>query len=128
VAGEREADALAQEAEAWITTHLGRDYPWPGNVRELEQCVRNVMIRREYRPPATAPRGAREELATAILAGTLTADELLRRYCTLVFAETRNYVETARRLGIDRRTVKERVDRALLERLAGADGRRLGDP
>jgi hypothetical protein len=40
VAGDAEADALAQEAEAWITTQLGTDYPWPGNVRELEQCVR----------------------------------------------------------------------------------------
>ena len=117
VAGEAEADALAQEVEAWITKHLGFDYRWPGNVHELEQCVRNVLIRGEYRPPRRAVAGLRDELAGAFLAGALTADELLRRYCTLGFAQTGNYVETARRLGIDRRTVKEKVDLALLEHL-----------
>ena len=121
VAGEEEAEALAVEAEAWIRTHLGPDYRWPGNVRELEQCVRNVMIQGEYRPAAGAhsERSVREELGRAFLSGALTADEVLRRYCTLVFAETGNYVETARRLRIDRRTVKERVDPALAERLRG---------
>ena len=39
----------------WIDSNLGRDYAWPGNFRELEQCVRNVMIRRDYQP-ATRPR------------------------------------------------------------------------
>src|SRR5207245_10103793 len=102
---------------------LGPDYPWPGNVRELEQCVRNVMICGEYRPPRRAARGVREEVASAFLAGSFTIDEMLRRYCTLVFAQTGNYQETARRLGIDRRTVKEKIDPALLERLTGG-GRR----
>ena len=45
-----EAEKLAQEVESFITQHLGRDYPWPGNFRELEQCVRNILIRGEYRP------------------------------------------------------------------------------
>src|SRR6266446_4382974 len=40
-------DASGGETETWITEHLGPDYPWPGNVRE--RCVRNVMIRGEYR-------------------------------------------------------------------------------
>ena len=51
VAGDAEAESLADETEAWIDAHLGPGYRWPGNVRELEQCVRNVMIRGEYRPP-----------------------------------------------------------------------------
>jgi len=119
IAGDEEAEAVAHETEAWITKHLGADYQWPGNVRELEQCVRNVMVRGEYRPPRAAARGVREELAGAILAGSMTADEMLRRYCTLVFAQTGTYQETARRLGIDRRTVKEKVDRTLLEHLTG---------
>jgi len=117
VAGEAEAGALAERAEAWITKHLGRDYRWPGNVRELEQCVRNVLIRGEYQPPRRAVPGLRDELAGAFLAGVLTADEFLRRYCTLVLAQTGSYVETARRLGIDRRTVKKKVDPALVEML-----------
>jgi len=120
IAGEAEAEALAGEAEAWISAHLGPDYRWPGNVRELEQCVRNVMIRGEYRPPRAAPAGVREECAQAFLAGSLSTEEMLRRYVTLVFADTGNYVETARRLGIDRRTVKDKVDAGLLERLRAA--------
>jgi hypothetical protein len=118
IAGEEEAEAVADETERWIAAHLGPDYPWPGNVRELEQCLRNVLIRGEYRPPpAAAPPDPREALAHGLLDGALTADELLRRYCTLVYARTGSYVETARRLGLDRRTVRERIDPALLAEL-----------
>ncbi len=48
------------------------------------------------------------------LAGRLSAEELLRRYCTLVYAATGSYVETARRLELDRRTVKAKVSVELL--------------
>ena len=40
-----------------------------------------------------------EDLAEAVRQGTLTADELERRYATLVFAKTGSYQETSRRLG-----------------------------
>jgi len=90
----------------------------------LEQRVRNVMVRGEYRPPRPAPHRVREELASAILGAALTVDAMLRRYCTLVFAQTGSYDGAARRLGIDRRTVKEKVDAALLAQLTRADGRR----
>jgi transcriptional regulator with AAA-type ATPase domain len=108
VAGEDEADSLAAECRAWIEANLGLTHPWPGNVRELEQCVRNVMIRAEYRPltPRT-PSSLADELAR----GELSADELVTRYCAQVYARTKSYVETARRLGLDRRTVKARVER-----------------
>jgi DNA-binding NtrC family response regulator len=121
--GDDEAPPLAEETLAWIDRSLGRKYGWPGNVRELEQCVRNVLIRGEYRPQRAAGNGS-EDLAAAISAGTLTADDLLGRYCTLVFAETRSYQETARRLGIDRRTVRRRVDPELLRALDSGDGER----
>jgi hypothetical protein len=68
------------------------------------------MIRGEYLPArARGPSDAREALAQAVVAGTLTADDLLRRYCALVDGQTGSYVETARRLGIDRRTVKGKL-------------------
>ncbi len=108
--GDAEAPALADEVQAWIEAHLGPSYPWPGNVRELEQCVRNVLIRGEYRPPTARDGGPAEDLAAALRAGALTAEQLLARYCALVYAETRSYQETARRLGLDRRTVKSKVD------------------
>jgi hypothetical protein len=50
--------------------------------------------------------------------GKLSAEEVLRRYCTLVFSQTGSYEETARRLEIDRRTVKAKIDAELLERLS----------
>jgi DNA-binding NtrC family response regulator len=114
----RESTRLADEVETWVKKHLGRDYPWPGNFRELEQCVRNVMIRREYRPPAAPRVNEADRLAGDLQAGALTAEELVRRYCSLVYSQTRNYEETARRLGLDRRTVKAKVT----ARANGANG------
>jgi DNA-binding NtrC family response regulator len=105
-----EAESLAKEVETWIIQHLGRDYPWPGNIRELEQCVRNVLVRQEYRPAQPRPLSSHEEFARAFTNGTLTADELLRRYCTLVYSQTGSYEATAHRLQLDRRTIKSKID------------------
>jgi DNA-binding NtrC family response regulator len=104
-----EADALAAEAHSWIAANLGRSYAWPGNIRELEQCVRNVLVRGEYRP---ARAGREPGLAEQIEAGTLSADELLDRYCASVYRSSGSYEAAARRLGLDRRTVKARASRA----------------
>ena len=117
VAGEDEAEGLAREAEGWIASHLGDSYGWPGNVRELEQCVRNVMIRGEYRPPRAGNPSVRRRLADEVMGGALSAEDVLRRYCTLVYADTGSYQETGRRLGLDRRTVREKIDASLLDEL-----------
>jgi DNA-binding NtrC family response regulator len=117
VAGDAEADHLAEETESWIGTHLGEGYRWPGNVLELEQCVRNVMIRGEYRPPHAGNPSARRRIADEVMGGTLSAEDVLRRYCTLVYAVTGSYQETGRRLGLDRRTVREKIDSTLLDEL-----------
>ncbi|MCI0650878.1 MAG: sigma-54 factor interaction domain-containing protein [Planctomycetes bacterium] len=112
-----EAETLAKEVQDVIDHTLGRDYDWPGNFRELEQCVRNVLVRRAYHPAGGAPNGIRAELVRGFLDGSTTAEEMLQRYCTIVYAKTRNFEETARRLHIDRRTVKSKVDQDLLSRL-----------
>jgi hypothetical protein len=100
----------------------------PGGIAEPELAHERPPVGPERRRGAgdqrerageDARHSAREELGRTFLSGALTADEVLRRHCTLVFAETGNYVEAARRLGIDRRTVKERVDLALVKRLRG---------
>jgi hypothetical protein len=44
------------------------------------------------------------------------------RYVTIVYSRSGSYEETARRLGLDRRTVKAKVDAALLGRLRGDAG------
>jgi hypothetical protein len=114
-----EPGALADEVLAWIRENLGEGYAWPGNVRELEQCVRNVLVRGSYRPPPPGSRAADplDETLLAMRDGGLPAEEALRRYCTWVYARTGSYLETARRLGLDRRTVKAKVDVAWLKRL-----------
>jgi transcriptional regulator with AAA-type ATPase domain len=108
-----EGPSLAAEVEAWIEQQLGADYEWPGNVRELEQCLRNVLIRKEYRPRQRRrqlPNDPLAEISTAIREGRWTADELLRWYCTRVYTQTGSYEAAARQLQLDRRTVKAKVD------------------
>jgi len=114
VAGPAEADALTAEVVAYIERHLGQDYPWPGNVRELEQCVRSVLVHRSYRPANMGQARGAETWLDPLRAGTLSADEVLACYITHVYAQTGSYQAAARRLGLDRRTVKARVDAELL--------------
>jgi DNA-binding NtrC family response regulator len=108
--GPEEGYILAEEALNWIRTHLPEDYSWPGNVRELEQCLRNILIRKGYEPlqrsDAPEPSATLEALARA---GT-GAEELMTRYCRLVHAATGSWQESARRLGLDHRTVKAYVE------------------
>ena len=109
IAGD-EGEELAAEVTGWIEQHLEPGYAWPGNYRELEQCVRNVLIRRDYRPSRSAPEDPVERFTADLRAGRLTADQALSRYATMVYKQTGSYEETARRLEIDRRTVKSKID------------------
>jgi transcriptional regulator with AAA-type ATPase domain len=105
-----EGEELAQEVIPWIEEHLGPSYAWPGNYRELEQCVRNFLIRRDYKPAGSrSVEDAADALARDLRAGKITAEQLLERYCAIVYRSTGSYEETARRLNIDRRTVKSKV-------------------
>jgi DNA-binding NtrC family response regulator len=109
--GGSEADDFADEAVRWINKNLGDGYAWPGNFRELEQCVRNLILRGEYRPAGPLVRGAADDWNAVIEGGGLTAEELMRRYTRIVFAQAGTIEETARRLDLDRRTVKARLQR-----------------
>jgi DNA-binding NtrC family response regulator len=109
IAGTEHGRALARDVLAWVENELGAAYAWPGNVRELEQCVRNVLVRKRYRPARRQAPAA--ELDRALLASELGTEALLDRYAALVYRETQSYVEAGRRLGLDRRTVKERAER-----------------
>lgn len=114
VAGYDEAPALAEQVEAYIENHLGPNYPWPGNVRELEQCVRSILIRQEYHPTVRADHEV-APLGELVNRGEMKLDELSSRYISMVYARTKNYQETARRLGLDGRTVKTKVKDEYME-------------
>ena len=102
----------------------GRGYAWPRNARELARCTSNVLIRDRYEPPSSAAQGAaRGGIAAELASGTLTAEEALRRHYTLIYANSGSYVETARRLGLDRRSVRCRVDSPLAKMLRGKRSR-----
>jgi DNA-binding NtrC family response regulator len=104
-----EAAAFTRDTLQWIEKTLGPRYPWPGNFRELEQCVRNLVLRGEYRPAGALMRASAEDWNALMESGALTAEELLRRYTRIVFAQAGTIEETARRLDQDRRTVKARL-------------------
>jgi DNA-binding NtrC family response regulator len=108
VVGAAGADDLAAEAERWVEHHLPPDYAWPGNMRELEQCVRSILIRGVYEPRA-ALAGVSPADAEVMGDGTLTADQMLQCYCAKVYADTSSFEETARRLKLDRRTVRAKA-------------------
>jgi len=107
--GDAQGEELATEVLDVVEKQLSPDYTWPGNFRELEQCVRNVLVRRRYEPMPLPPRCPAAALAAELATGRLTAEQVLRRYCSIVYAQTRNLEETARRLDLDRRTVKARL-------------------
>lgn len=130
-----ESERLAEEIEAWVLRRLGADYAWPGNIRELEQVIRNYLIRRDYQPllsggqagcggeaigkgQGSGNQGSGAEPAVIawaerIAAGELTADELLTIYCQQIYRQAGTYDGAAKRLGLDRRTVRAKVLRSL---------------
>jgi DNA-binding NtrC family response regulator len=107
--GADEGERFSAEATDWIEHNLGLAYAWPGNFRELEQCVRNLLVRGEYRPPVEAAGAPAEDWNTLLGEGKLTAEAVLRRYTRQVHAQAGTVEETARRLDLDRRTVKARL-------------------
>ncbi len=114
--------ALTEEVVEWLHRNLPSDYHWPGNIRELEQCVRNIMIHGRYEPSATASStstagvlktgqsAAARTLVDQMQSLSLTADELLCHYCRMAYLQTGSFEKAAKRLQLDRRTVRAKVD------------------
>jgi transcriptional regulator with AAA-type ATPase domain len=104
---------LVTEIGATIGRSLGPKYAWPGNVRELEQCVRRVLLRKEYvGDHSRTLAGPADRLRQAIERGDATARELQAAYCKLLHQRFGTYEEVSRRTGLDRRTVKKYVSEA----------------
>jgi transcriptional regulator with AAA-type ATPase domain len=88
---------------------VGKNYAWPGNVRELEQAIRRIMISGTYCGDTTAEPVEEVALNHALEEGSLTAKELVEKYCRDLYETYGNYGEVARRTGLDWRTVKKNV-------------------
>lgn len=126
VAGVPDRSSRTEQVTGWIHHQVGENYSWPGHLAELARCVRARLLGQPFqqtRLPAWAPK---EGLPAAFMAGLseggVDATTLLSRYCTWVYRQTGSYVATAARLGIDRRTVRKRIDRKLLARFGEASG------
>lgn len=104
-----DSSELSEMVDRVIQERLGPDYPWPGNVRELAQCVRSVIVKRNYQPPVLTPLDLSERLAADLFDGNLSADVLMSRYCGLLYERFGNYEEVARRTALDRRTAKKYI-------------------
>lgn len=116
-----EKDSLTAEVLKSITECMPTNYHWPGNIRELEQCVRNIMIcGRCYPATAFTADGAVNasgdlapdlfRLACRMQAVEVTADEVLQEYCHWAWRQTGSFDQAARRLLLDRRTVRAKAD------------------
>jgi len=104
------ADAgLIAEIRATLKQNLPVNYAWPGNVRELEQAVRRILLNGCYSGDPSALSGGEENLQTLADSGELDAQQLLSRYCRQLYQRFGSYEEVARRLKLDRRTVKKYV-------------------
>jgi DNA-binding NtrC family response regulator len=89
---------------------LPREYAWPGNVRELEQAIRRIMLTGRYQVHRSVPAPtAEDQLCEQLRSGALNADELLDRYCDLLYRRLGTYAEVATRTGLDRRTARRRI-------------------
>ena len=101
--------ALKLPAVEILRSRLNKNYAWPGNVRELEQAIRRIMLTGTYSGDSTIEPEGEAALADAIESGTLTAKELVEKYCRTLYDTYGNYGEVARRTGLDWRTVKKNV-------------------
>ena len=103
LAGPEEREQLTNEVLEWIRQSMSKGYTWPGNFRELEQCVRNVMVHGEYRPPCSKADLIEKEDGGA---RTPTLNQLIQQLVNREYSKTPNLAQVADRLQVDRRTIK----------------------
>lgn len=107
----RSSPELEKEVRTVIDKNLGPDYAWPGNVRELEQCVRRVTLKKNYEGDikSVSPDDLKARLVKGIESGELDAQNLIAGYCTLLYKRYGTFEDVARRINLDRRTVKKYI-------------------
>jgi DNA-binding NtrC family response regulator len=106
----RNAPEFVEMVHEVIDTRLGKTYPWPGNVRELEQCVRRVLLKKDYTGDnKIISNDIKDELADGLEQGNIPANRLIAGYCKLMYERLGTFEEVARRTKLDRRTVAKYI-------------------
>jgi DNA-binding NtrC family response regulator len=115
--GEEESERFTEQALAFIQRRIGADYPWPGNFRELERCVSNYLIH------GNDPRENIVSVVSKVTVGDWRSSlkqfpemplaQLIEAYTQQVWQKNGSYLETARLLEVDQRTVRKYTLRAL---------------
>ena len=106
------SEKLIQKVKRIIDRQLGKNYQWPGNVRELEQCVRSVLLRRDYKGKQKDEEktvSLARELIQGILDRNILVPSLVSGYCKLLYDDAGTYEKVAKLTGLDRRTVKKHI-------------------
>ena len=105
------SEKLIGKVKRIIDRRLGKDYPWPGNVRELEQCVRSVLLSRDYsgKSNLTTQLPLADRLAQGIAEQNIPVADLVSGYCYLLYEKLGTYEKVAKKTGLDRRTIKKYI-------------------
>lgn len=106
------SEKLILKVKRIIDRQLGENYRWPGNVRELEQCVRSVLLRRDYRGKSRDDEettSLTQELIQGILNRNIPVPSLVSGYCSLLYDKLGTYEKVAKLTGLDRRTIKKHI-------------------
>jgi len=104
------SEKLIQKVKRIIDRRLGKHYEWPGNVRELEQCVRSVLLRRDYKgKEEKGTLSLTQKLTEGIRNRNIPVPSLISGYCRLLYDEAGSYEKVAKLTGLDRRTIKKYI-------------------
>ncbi len=96
--------------------HLLNTYLWPGNVRELRNVIeRATVLAKEgwieiaHLPPFLKQSSDREDMQVIVSAGTPLAEAEKRLILKTLELTGENKAETARRLGVDVKTIRNKL-------------------
>jgi len=106
------SEKLILKVKRIIDRRLGKDYQWPGNVRELEQCVRSVLLKRDYKGKQKGEDKTLDlagDLMQGISNRNIMVSSLVSGYCKLLYDKFGTYEKVAALTGLDRRTIKKHV-------------------
>ncbi|MBC2702983.1 sigma 54-interacting transcriptional regulator [Desulfobacula sp.] len=106
------SEKLILKVKRIIDRRLGKNYQWPGNVRELEQCVRSVLLRRDYKGKQKEEEetiSLQQKLLQGISDRDISMSSLVSGYCKLLYDDAGTYEKVANLTGLDRRTIKKHI-------------------